>query len=98
MTASPGLVVVTGASTGIGRATVEHLARAGCHVLAGVRTEAAAEAVAADGVEPVRIDIADPDQIAALARRVADDPEGRPLRVGPDGQWSPALVIAGVNR
>ena len=80
MTAVPGLVVVTGASTGIGRATAEHLARAGCHVLAGVRTDSAAEAVAADGIEPVRIDITDPDQITGLARRVADDPEGRPLR------------------
>ena len=58
----------------------EHLAQAGFQVLAGVRTDAAAEAVAADGIEPVRIDIADPDQIAGLARRVADDPEGRPLQ------------------
>lgn len=80
MTADPGLAVVTGASTGIGRATAEHLARAGFHVLAGVRSDAAAEAIAAEGVEPVRIDIAESDQIADLARRVADDPEGRPLR------------------
>src|SRR5918993_826051 len=80
MTAAPGLVVVTGASTGIGRATARHLAQAGFYVLAGVRTDAAAETVAAEGVEPVRIDIADPDQIARLAQRVADDPEGRPLQ------------------
>ena len=80
MTAARGLVVVTGASTGIGRATMRHLAQAGLYVLAGVRTDAAAEAVAAEGVEPVRIDIADPDQIAGLAQRVADDPEGRPLQ------------------
>ena len=80
MTAAPGLVVVTGASTGIGRATARHLAQAGFYVLAGVRTDAAAETVGAEGVEPVRIDIADPDQIARLAQRVADDPEGRPLQ------------------
>lgn len=75
-----GLAVVTGASTGIGRVTAEHLAQSGFQVLAGVRTDAAAEALRADGIEPVRIDIVDPDQIATLAQRVADDPEGRPLR------------------
>jgi NAD(P)-dependent dehydrogenase (short-subunit alcohol dehydrogenase family) len=75
------LAVVTGASTGIGRATALHLAEAGFHVLAGVRNDAAAQALAADRIEPVRIDIVDPDQIAALARRVAEDPERRPLRV-----------------
>jgi NAD(P)-dependent dehydrogenase (short-subunit alcohol dehydrogenase family) len=76
-----GLAVVTGASTGIGKATAEHLAAAGFHVLAGVRSEAAAAAVAGEGIEPVSLDIADPDQIGALAQRVADDPEGRSLRV-----------------
>ena len=79
--AASGLAVVTGASTGIGQATAEHLARAGFHVLAGVRSDAAAEAIAAEGIEPVRIDIADPDQIAALAGRVAEDPDHRPLQV-----------------
>jgi NAD(P)-dependent dehydrogenase (short-subunit alcohol dehydrogenase family) len=75
------LAVVTGASTGIGRATGRHLAEAGFHVLAGVRNDAAAQAIAADRTEPVRVDIADRDQIAALARRVAEDPGRRPLRV-----------------
>jgi NAD(P)-dependent dehydrogenase (short-subunit alcohol dehydrogenase family) len=80
MTAASGLVVVTGASTGIGRATAEHLAAAGFHVLAGVRNEEAAQASAAEGIEPVRLDVTDADQIADLARRVAEDPDGRPLQ------------------
>lgn len=75
-----GLVVVTGASTGIGRATAELIAAAGGQVLAGVRSDAAADAIAANRVEPVRLDVTDSDQVAALARRVAEDPEGRPLR------------------
>ena len=78
-----GLAVVTGASTGIGKAVAEHLAQTGFHVLAGVRTEAAAAAIAAEGIEPVSVDIADPDQIGALAQRVADDP-----RADRCGSWS----------
>ncbi|HWI01171.1 MAG TPA: SDR family oxidoreductase [Propionibacteriaceae bacterium] len=74
------LVVVTGASSGIGRATAEHLASAGFHVLAGVRNDRDAEAVASDHVEAVRLDITDEEQVAALARRVETDPQTRRLR------------------
>ena len=74
------LVVVTGASTGIGRASVDRLAAAGFQVLAGVRTEAAAAEVAGDHIEPVLVDVTNADQIAALAERVRSDPARRPLR------------------
>ena len=74
------LVVITGASTGIGRASVDHLAAAGFQVLAGVRTEAAAAEVAGGHIEPVLVDITDAGQIAALAERVRSDPAKRPLR------------------
>jgi NAD(P)-dependent dehydrogenase (short-subunit alcohol dehydrogenase family) len=68
--------LVTGASTGIGRATALRLARAGWTVLAGVRDDAAAELLtgAADGrgrVEPIRLDVTDAEQIARAAARVA---------------------------
>ena len=56
MSAAPpaGAVLVTGASTGIGRAAAERLARAGTPVLAGVRKDADAQAVGAiPGIEPV---------------------------------------------
>ena len=74
------LVVVTGASSGIGRAAVQHLAGVGFHVLAGVRNDHDAATVSSDQVEAVLLDITDEDQVAALARRVESDPQARPLR------------------
>ncbi|MEU1605747.1 SDR family NAD(P)-dependent oxidoreductase [Micromonospora matsumotoense] len=68
------LIVVTGASTGMGAATARELARQGFHVLAGVRREADADAVRTAGVEPVILDITDAEQVAALAARVGEDP------------------------
>lgn len=75
------LVVVSGASSGIGAATAQALAARGYHVLAGVRTDSEADAVRADRIEPVTLDITVPEHIEALARRIADDPERRVLRV-----------------
>ncbi|MEU3392832.1 SDR family NAD(P)-dependent oxidoreductase [Streptomyces albidoflavus] len=75
------LVVVSGASSGIGAATARSLAAMGYHVLAGVRTDSEADAVRADGIEPVTLDITVPQHVDALARRIADDPERRALRI-----------------
>src|ERR1700758_1933783 len=69
------LVVVTGASTGLGEATARGLARNGFHVLAGVRRD-----VGAEGIEPHILDITVDSDVAAIADRVARDPLGRPLR------------------
>ncbi|MEO6090931.1 MAG: SDR family oxidoreductase [Umezawaea sp.] len=63
-------VVVTGASTGIGAATARELARRGFHVFAGVRRDQDADALRAPGIEPVILDITEPDHIAELATRV----------------------------
>src|ERR1700742_2656397 len=72
------LIVVTGASTGIGAATARELARKGFHVLAGVRREADADALRADRIEPCILDITVDSDITAIAERVTRDP--RPLR------------------
>ncbi len=56
-----GAVLVTGCSSGIGRACAEHLASLGFHVLAGVRREADGDAVRGERVEPVILDVAAPD-------------------------------------
>ncbi len=68
------LVVVTGASTGIGAAAARELARKGFHVLAGVRRDRDADAIRLTGVEPVILDITEPEHVGALAARVAHDP------------------------
>ena len=76
---SQSLVIVTGASTGMGAATALDLARRGFHVLAGVRRDSDGGALRAAGVEPVILDITNPDHVAALAARVDRDPQQRPL-------------------
>jgi NAD(P)-dependent dehydrogenase (short-subunit alcohol dehydrogenase family) len=60
------LAVVTGASSGIGRACATHLSGLGFEVLAGVRNEADAP----PGIEAVRLDVTSAADIAAVAQRV----------------------------
>ncbi|OBH82014.1 dehydrogenase [Mycobacterium scrofulaceum] len=74
------LIVVTGASTGMGAATARLLARNGFHVLAGVRRDVDADALRADRIEPHILDITVESDVAAIAERVANDPLHRPLR------------------
>jgi NAD(P)-dependent dehydrogenase (short-subunit alcohol dehydrogenase family) len=67
--------VVTGASTGIGRATALRLDRDGWRVFAGVRREEDAESLRAEGSDrlvPVLLDITDAAQVAAAATLVGD--------------------------
>jgi NAD(P)-dependent dehydrogenase (short-subunit alcohol dehydrogenase family) len=74
------IVIITGASSGIGAATARELARRGFHVLAGVRREQDADVIRGPGIEPLIIDVTNPDHIRALATRVHGDPEGRGVR------------------
>jgi NAD(P)-dependent dehydrogenase (short-subunit alcohol dehydrogenase family) len=71
-----GAVVVTGASSGIGRACALHLDSLGFRVFAGVRKEADAEGLRAEGserLEPLSVDVADQGSIDAAAERVSGE-------------------------
>jgi NAD(P)-dependent dehydrogenase (short-subunit alcohol dehydrogenase family) len=70
---SPRVIVITGASTGIGEACALELDRRGYRVFAGVRAEAAAEklrAKASARLTPVLLDVTLGDSIAAAAATV----------------------------
>jgi len=72
-------VLLSGCSTGIGRACVNRLATHGWRVFAGVRSETDAEVVGAEPGEvvPLRLDVSDGDSIAAAAKLVAEQTGGR---------------------
>ncbi len=77
----PDAIVVTGSSTGIGRACALALARQGKRVFAGVRRHEDADSLAREGferLEPVFLDVTDPAQVVALVKTVESE-------VGPRG-------------
>jgi NADP-dependent 3-hydroxy acid dehydrogenase YdfG len=66
-----GVAVVTGASSGIGAATVRRLAGEGFAVVAAARRTDRLEALATEtGCRPVTVDVTDPDSVRALADAV----------------------------
>lgn len=75
-------VLVTGASTGIGRACAEDLARAGYTVYAGVRSDkdAATLTAAMPALRPIILDVTQPEVIAQAVERLRTD-------CGPIGLW-----------
>jgi NAD(P)-dependent dehydrogenase (short-subunit alcohol dehydrogenase family) len=81
MNRDAGAAVVTGASTGIGRATALALAKAGYQVFAGVRKDADAVALRETGerVVPVHIDVTDACSVATAAKQVEHAVGGRGL-------------------
>jgi NAD(P)-dependent dehydrogenase (short-subunit alcohol dehydrogenase family) len=72
-------VLITGASTGIGRATALQLDAAGWRVFAGIRKPEDGEALGAVGSErlaPLTLDVTDAEQIAAAAVEIGRQSEG----------------------
>jgi NAD(P)-dependent dehydrogenase (short-subunit alcohol dehydrogenase family) len=93
-------IVITGTSSGIGRAAALALAARGFHVFAGVRREEDGEALraaASGGVTPVRLDVTDPLLIAGAVRRVEEATGGAGLaalvnNAGIGAPWPMELV------
>jgi NAD(P)-dependent dehydrogenase (short-subunit alcohol dehydrogenase family) len=71
------VVLVSGTSSGIGEATVKHLAALGFRVVAGVRKAADAEAWEKQGIETVLLDVTDEKSIRAAVDAVRAKSGGR---------------------
>jgi NAD(P)-dependent dehydrogenase (short-subunit alcohol dehydrogenase family) len=83
-----GIVVVTGASTGIGRACALHLDKLGFDVFAGVRRAEDADALTASAsprLSPIIIDVTDAATIQSASTAVASAAGAGPDAGGPDG-------------
>jgi len=70
-------VLITGASTGIGKATAIRLCNSGFHVIAGVRDEKAAESLTDDTkskerMHPIFLDVTKDDQIATCTEQIKE--------------------------
>lgn len=66
-------VLITGCSTGIGRATALRLHRAGLPVYATARRPETLDALAAEGITALALDVIDEESMAFAVKRVADD-------------------------
>jgi NAD(P)-dependent dehydrogenase (short-subunit alcohol dehydrogenase family) len=69
-----GTVLITGASTGIGKATAHHLKELGFDAVGAVRQDEDAERLRAAGLRTVMLDVTDSDSIAAAAAVLGDGP------------------------
>jgi NADP-dependent 3-hydroxy acid dehydrogenase YdfG len=68
----PGAVLITGCSTGIGRATAEHLAGKGHTVYATARRPESIADLEAKGCRTLALDVTDEESMAAAVRAVED--------------------------
>lgn len=77
-------VLVTGAGSGIGRATTRFLAAEGFHVYAGARRRAGLDELAAElppgSITPLLFDVRDAESVARASAETADRAAGAPLR------------------
>lgn len=81
MTKTKRTILITGATSGIGRHTALHLHERGHRVFATGRNEAALAELRDRGLEAFRLDVTDPESIAAAKRRVCRLTEGRGVEV-----------------
>ena len=73
-------IVITGASSGIGKATALHLDKLGFRVFAGVRKEADGHALkkeASEKLTPTLLDVTDGDSIASAVKEITEETAGK---------------------
>lgn len=93
--ASTDVIVVTGASSGIGHACATHLADHGATILAGYRAEEDGRRLGqhpSGRVVPVRLDITSPDDVRRIADHVAEH-----LAANPDNRLAGLVNNAGIG-
>ncbi len=88
-----GLVIVSGASTGIGEATALHLRRLGFSVLAGVRREQDVVRLRDSGLTPIHLDVTNADQLAAARTEVGDRPLAGLVNNAGINNWGPVEFV-----
>ena len=64
------IVLVTGASSGIGKAIAEDLAKQGYYVFASARSMDKLEAMRSSNIEPLQLDVTDPQAIQAAVEHI----------------------------
>jgi len=74
---TPGTLLITGASSGIGLACAHHMRDRGWRVFASCRAEADCERLRAEGFEAPRLDYADPNSVAEGLAQVLEMTGGR---------------------
>ncbi|MEM1306529.1 MAG: SDR family NAD(P)-dependent oxidoreductase [Pseudomonadota bacterium] len=97
-TAAKRTILITGASTGIGRAAAKTLHARGWRVFATARQQEDLDALAALGVAPVALELADPESVAACADRVLGDSAGRLDALFNNAAYGQAGAIEDVDR
>jgi NAD(P)-dependent dehydrogenase (short-subunit alcohol dehydrogenase family) len=92
-------VLVTGASTGIGRKITERLAADGYFVYAGARKDADLQALGAiKNVQPVRLDVTNPQDISAAVELLKQNRRGLYGLVNNAGIGTSGTVIDGSDK
>jgi NAD(P)-dependent dehydrogenase (short-subunit alcohol dehydrogenase family) len=84
----PQVILVTGASTGIGEAAARRLARAGHTVYAGARRVELMKPLEADGVKPLFLDVTDDASMKAVVDRIEREAGGVDVLVNNAGYGS----------
>lgn len=91
-------VVVTGASSGIGRATARLLRDRGWLVAPTARKPADLDALRAEGFAPVPLDLASPDSVVAAAAAVPDVLHGPPAAIVDNAGYGQPGAIQDLSR